>query len=946
MIWRWLAGTDADRLAAEWGLLADRVRPHDPFLTFPWLQSSLRTLELLIGERDREVQLIMPFKRLGPGILGAGGCVTSESAALALLDQQALAGDHWDSLIAALAAHGCRALVLDGVPEIDPFFRQFGGELSRRKWSRLERPAKKSPWITIGEWPSYQDYRTAILPKPAATNLRKADHKLEKLGARLELLDGHDDWRARLPLMEKIEAAGWKKTVGLFSADNRAATLVQLENLAAQGVLRIAVLYVEDRPAAWKIMLLWNKRLFLHNTAFDPALAPLGPGAKLHREVIRRAFEMPVVSVECLGRPSEMKDVWATGFRQRVRHVYCQPSAAGRLLNALLRLQPRLKHLAQWKRGAAVIGLVAALGAGAAAGAAESGTVRLAMQVSSWKKVVFLENAAAGYREEQAAIFGQGRDAAHGPYLLVGPWRVGRWGARWEYRQRIPWSQGTIRGTYRTVDLLLGQTAVTVTYFQGESVLGKKRYKLEPTSEWRRFEVPVRYPPQGADSFVAAFGLNELTTGRAEFAELSVDPAVEPWRPGAALSRPERAFPVRTFEKAGNYRIEREGAFFWLVDPQGRPLYSLATDGPGLEDYEDAADGVARAAFLRETGFNSLAGWTRVRQWKKINESLERRGLQPLPLFVSLETNAMSGWFERLRDASGTSAVFPDPFDPAFEAAYRTAVDQVLGVLGRPPWFVGWFADNEARHEDLYRQVYSPHCGRALRDFLTRRYVSIAALNKAWGARYASFERILEEQPEPAFGGEAMRRDYLDFERIVTARYIDVTVRVIREKDPGRLIFSNRFNAAGIGTYRRVLDLYKRYDGIAVNLYPKNLQPGLSAGERDFLGMFHELTGKPVLVSEWSVPALDSGLYRPVPGADQDWSFSEVVGIQTERADQAARVTLEFFSLPFVVGSHWFTWKDFSTPARRANRGIVRTGGEPWPEVREALRSASALISP
>ena len=41
--------------------------------------------------------------------------------------------------------------------------------------------------------------------------------------------------------------------------------------------------------------------------------------------------------------------------------------------------------------------------------------------------------------------------------------------------------------------------------------------------------------------------------------------------------------------------------------------------------------------------------------------------------------------------------------------------------------------------------------------------------------------------------------------------------------------------------------------------------------------------------------------------------------------------------LHFVAGAHWFTWKDFDSAKRRANRGLVRSDGEPWRELTDAL---------
>src|SRR5205823_3560529 len=112
---------------------------------------------------------------------------------------------------------------------------------------------------------------------------------------------------------------------------------------------------------------------------------------------------------------------------------------------------------------------------------------------------------------------------------------------------------------------------------------------------------------------------------------------------------------------------------------------------------------------------------------------------------------------------------------------------------------------------------------------------------------------------------------------------------------PGRLVFSNRFMLEGIWDTIDLIDLFGQYDAVAVNCYPDNLEPGISVAEREALTLIHEKTGKPILIGEWSVPAIDSGLYDPAKPLD--WSWAEVVDTQEQRAAQAARVAADFHDL-------------------------------------------------
>jgi hypothetical protein len=96
------------------------------------------------------------------------------------------------------------------------------------------------------------------------------------------------------------------------------------------------------------------------------------------------------------------------------------------------------------------------------------------------------------------------------------------------------------------------------------------------------------------------------------------------------------------------------------------------------------------------------------------------------------------------------------------------------------------------------------------------------------------------------------------------------------------------------------------------------------------------------MTPEWSVPALDSGLYANWDKLD--WSYRETVDTQRERARQAARVVSELYNLPFHIGAHWFIWKDVDNETRQANRGLFRSNGEPWTELQDALARVNRLL--
>jgi len=562
-----------------------------------------------------------------------------------------------------------------------------------------------------------------------------------------------------------------------------------------------------------------------------------------------------------------------------------------------------------------------------------------------WKALVFLEEGES-ISESQALTAEIQQDPRQGPCLVIGPWIAGRWSARYQYEKKFPFTKATISGVYKTEEVPPFFAAVTVNYYGEKDRIARERYTLASAPDWRPFRVPLRRIPQGAIAMAPGFGLDRQCRGRVYFAQLTIAEGVEPLEVPDNPGTVARPAPPKNFKKGNFFRLARRKHTWWFVTPQGKAFYSLGTPVKWFgKDPAGLGRGRDYVAFMRTTGFNSVAGWSGYEHWHALNEARGGGDNAPLPLFYALQTPTLAGGFDRLKNAKGEEIAghrFPDPFDPAFQRAYAAKVRQVADVVSNQPWFAGWFADNEVSHRDLYRHVYSRHCAKAFHNFLAKRYRSIKALNTSWGSTFTSFEGLMAEKPDPKLREGKMYQDFLRFEREIVKQYIQVTLSTIRRADPDHLIFSNRFMLDDMGDWVRVVDLHREYDGIAVNIYPANNEPGLGKNAVDILKLVHERIGKPILIGEWSIPSLDSGLYDDPKFLD--WSWDETVETQTQRARQAARVTIDLYNLPFIVGSHWFTWKDFDSKKRRANRGLFKASGQPWTELITALKRAHRCI--
>lgn len=542
--------------------------------------------------------------------------------------------------------------------------------------------------------------------------------------------------------------------------------------------------------------------------------------------------------------------------------------------------------------------------------------------------------------------------------LSVGPWWAGTSSARWEYSRRIPTLYGTVRGRYQTENLYPRQAIVRVQFYAGETSLSTRTYSLASAPGWREFAVPIFRPPAQADSISVSFGLSEKTAGKVRFSDLRISDEYQPPPFPEQHSKLTRPCPPARLAPSKYVRVEQQRGAWWLVDTGGRPFFSSASLTPSVKAaVGDPSPERSLYEQIRRLGFNSLAGSHNVQRWAAFNEAQAAAGQPVIFQFRTLETRVGTE-YATLIDAAGANPgrpqaqaaavggfnhAFPDPFDPAWERSYRERIRAIAALVRGKPYFGGWFADNEREHRDIHRYVWSPGAAAEFRHFLERKYGQIGKLNSAWAASFESFDELARKKPDPVVRKGAMYEDFRLFSREIIRRFNETVLRIIHEEDPGRLVFSNRFM---LGEQRDVLDnldLYRGFDAIAVNIYPLNINAGLDDSERQTLQLIHERSGKPIVIGEWSVPALDSGLYDNPKRLD--WSYPQTVENQTQRARQAAQFVTGLYNLPFVIGAHWFTWSDIDNSARQANRGLFKASGEPWPELQRALQALNAEMS-
>jgi len=393
--------------------------------------------------------------------------------------------------------------------------------------------------------------------------------------------------------------------------------------------------------------------------------------------------------------------------------------------------------------------------------------------------------------------------------------------------------------------------------------------------------------------------------------------------------------------------LEAEDEFWWLVTPDGYAFYSMGINHITAEGYYSPKLGYspyeksilksygAKEKWaettrnrLREWGFNTIGAWS--------NSEL----FPEFPYVLQLNFASLGGgdWLK------GT---FPDVFDPEWEQKVFLEAERICGQRKNDPWLIGYFTDNELRFgpdwrgpEDLLELFFqlpaqAPGKKQLIQFFQQRYNGDFSGFEKVWKSGAGNFEALLKQEKLDRAGkgdGKRIREDVSAFKGMVAERYFSITAKAVREADPNHLILGCRFHALGAGP-EIIKAAGKWMDVVSINYYyltpAQNLLPRL-VGSVDFSGWmkkYHELSGKPILITEFSYRAITSGLPN-TKGAPV------TVFSQYDRAGRFSKYARNCQSAGYIIGYHWFNYMDEPKEGRfdgeNSNYGIVDKDDRPY----------------
>lgn len=413
-------------------------------------------------------------------------------------------------------------------------------------------------------------------------------------------------------------------------------------------------------------------------------------------------------------------------------------------------------------------------------------------------------------------------------------------------------------------------------------------------------------------------------------------------------------------KKTGFFHVEKKGERWILVDPEGNAFFHLGVCVFGFcDDYTYIEGRKEIFEWLPPQDEKFANAWHENSYWKpravsfyKANvirkygslddHEWKKRMINRVKKFGFNSIGAFSGGGEAakeehfpyaahlplgLKDVPGIRGVF-DPFDNKnIEEIDRRFQKSVLPNANEP-LIIGYFLANEQGFEDLPRAIPAldgTHpCKQRLIKMLQEKYKNIDDLNKAWGTKTTSFDKLLN-QGLPV-STKAAFKDMHDFSKLFLEAYYKCIAEPFRKYDKNHMLIGNRWQPGTANNELLCQTAGKYMDVISINYYTDGI-------DTQFVKRLYDWTGgKPQM---WSEFYFTSEKESSVAGGGHDLNTQKDRGLAYRHYVEGAA------ALGFVVGIEWFTLIDQAVTGRffskyngeRNNTGIFDVCDRPYEDM-------------
>jgi len=421
-------------------------------------------------------------------------------------------------------------------------------------------------------------------------------------------------------------------------------------------------------------------------------------------------------------------------------------------------------------------------------------------------------------------------------------------------------------------------------------------------------------------------------------------------------------------KSAGFFRVQKYKGKWWLVDPQGRIFWSHGIDcvrsanTTPITDREHYYRNLPKTDSLFST-FYSRGSWAPHGYYKEHSpyrtydfsqaNFLRKYGPDWQQKFADITHRRLKSWglntianwsdtkiylmrktpyvatisysSRNLEGSKGYWGKFYDVFDPSFRQALRRRLEREKDTSASDPWCVGYFVHNELSWGDetslAVAALVSPPDQPAKKVFvedLKTKYKSIDKLNNAWGTNHKTWDALLRSTQAP--DKKKAHNDLTAFYTKIAETYFKTIREECKKVAPNQLYMGCRFawvndRAARAATKFCDIVSYNRYSySVENHRLPDNID-------------------MPVIIGEFHFGALDRGMFH---------TGLRKTANQQDRADKYKSYVQGALRNPYIVGTHWFQYKDQATTGRGDGEnyqiGFIDICDKPYPETIKACR--------
>ena len=285
-------------------------------------------------------------------------------------------------------------------------------------------------------------------------------------------------------------------------------------------------------------------------------------------------------------------------------------------------------------------------------------------------------------------------------------------------------------------------------------------------------------------------------------------------------------------------------------------------------------------------------------------------------------------------------------YHPEFAVMSDQAIKTQVQPLKDNKSLVGYFIDNEIDWGDAnsgpgvyFDELHPADPSRAeVVRVIQSVWTTLDKFNHDWDSKLLDWKDLDRWQTLPRQNSQPYARLFSAWLSHLAEDYFRLTTTLIHKYDQHHLILGVRFKGYALPEVVRASRGYT--DAQSINYYPADARL-----DAEMFRMMHELSGQPVMLSEYSFHALDGR-----SGNRNTVGFVGQVLDQQARADGYHLMTTRLARVPWIVGADWFQWNDEPPSGRSndgedANFGVVDIDDKPYDALLASVRRTAPLLN-